>query len=123
MAARPVPFLLSLSRGFATKRSGFRSGRTTKDVAVVAQANSVAKADEWTEVKDETSGQIYFWNQHTNETTALGEPKPGPEGRIVPQQQGGQSVGLGGMVAAGAGEPVLSPRQSGDHLFVNTLPP
>jgi len=69
---------------------------------VVAQHQAVAKADEWTEARDEASGQIYYWNQRTNETTALGEPKPGPEGRIVPQQPG-RSVGLGGMVAAGAG--------------------
>ena len=103
MAGRPVPFLRSISRSFATKRSGFRSRRSTpKEGAVVAQQGAVVKADEWTEVKDEASGQIYYWNQRTNETTALGEPKPGPEGRVIPQQQG-QSVGLGGMVAAGAG--------------------
>ena len=35
-----------------------------------------ALEDPWEEVKDETTGQTYWWNVHTNETTALGEPKP-----------------------------------------------
>lgn len=38
------------------------------------------RAAEWTEVKDEATGLVYYWNERTDETTALGEPKPGPEG-------------------------------------------
>lgn len=41
------------------------------------------------------------------ETTALGEPKPGPLGRVqnrvVPMQSGSAGSSLLGMVAAGAG--------------------
>ena len=108
MAARPVPYLLQVTRGFATKRSAFKSGRrpTSQDGAVATHPQgAVAVTDEWKEVKDETSGQLYYWNESTNETTALGEPRPGPEGRLVPQQQQGDSGGLNikGMVAAGAG--------------------
>ena len=34
------------------------------------------------QVKDASSGGVYYWNQATNETTAVGEPKPGPEGKF-----------------------------------------
>lgn len=44
---------------------------------------------------------------HAGETTALGEPKPGPLGRIqnkvMPMQTAGAGSSLLGMVAAGAG--------------------
>ena len=44
---------------------------------------------------------------HAGETTALGEPKPGPLGRIqnkvMPVQSAGAGSSLLGMVAAGAG--------------------
>ena len=32
--------------------------------------------DIWVEVKDENTGRMYWWNQETNETTALDAPKP-----------------------------------------------
>mmetsp|Transcript_44269 Transcript_44269/g.73736 ORF Transcript_44269/g.73736 Transcript_44269/m.73736 type:complete len:134 (-) Transcript_44269:201-602(-) len=109
MAGRPVPFLRTIARGFATKRTGFGKKRATPaEGAVVAhQEHAVATAEEWKEVKDEASGQFYFWNQRTNETTALGEPRPSAEGRLVPQQQGGAAPSFGsnlaGMAAAGVG--------------------
>jgi hypothetical protein len=63
-------------------------------------------------VKDEASGQIYWWNQMTNETTALGEPKPigpravqsysgAPPPTAVPMSGGGVMSGIGGMMAHG----------------------
>lgn len=70
--------------------------------------NSVGTTTEqWTEVLDKTSGRRYYWNQQTNETTAVGEPKPGPLGRVqnrvMPVQASGAGSSLLGMVAAGAG--------------------
>ena len=32
--------------------------------------------DVWVEVKDEGTGKSYWWNQESNETTALDAPKP-----------------------------------------------
>jgi hypothetical protein len=70
--------LRELARGFA---SGVRRNTTRRAVRRTAPPPAVVRAaDEWTEVKDEASGLIYYWNERTDETTALGEPKPGPEG-------------------------------------------
>lgn len=44
-----------------------------------APAPLPAPKDPWSEVKDASSGQVYWWNKDTNETTALGAPKPGPD--------------------------------------------
>ena len=61
-------------------------------------------------MRDETTGQIYWWNTDTDETTALGAPKPtsmapGPSGVPPPapqqQQGGGMMSGLGGVMAEG----------------------
>ena len=35
-----------------------------------------AASDPWQEVKDPNSGQTYWWNEQTNETTAVGALKP-----------------------------------------------
>jgi hypothetical protein len=43
--------------------------------------------------------QFYWWNRHSNETTAVGEPLPGPEGRALaaaPHSSGGSAGGSGG---------------------------
>ncbi|KAK9820459.1 hypothetical protein WJX72_010591 [[Myrmecia] bisecta] len=58
----------------------------------------------WTEVRH-NSGQIYYWNEQTGETTALGEPKPRPEGRRVmrPLPVGAAAPSLLGLVGVGAG--------------------
>jgi hypothetical protein len=39
-----------------------------------SSSNSIQEA--WVEVKDPQSGQIYYWNKLTNETTHLGAPRP-----------------------------------------------
>ena len=66
---------IPISREFATKFGR----KTIKKVIVKTKSPTPAEKsidDSWVSVKDETSGQIYWWNQITNETTALGEPKP-----------------------------------------------
>lgn len=74
--------------------------RTRTPAPLVAQ-------DPWTEVLDKESGQIYYWNTVTDETTALGAPKPnGPGGQQLtaeqaPQQGGSMMGGLGRVVAEG----------------------
>ena len=50
-------------------------------------------------MKDAASGQTYWWNQTTNEVTALGQPKPGDT--AVGQPAAEQGGGLGAMVAQG----------------------
>ena len=34
-------------------------------------------SDQWTAVQDKETGGVYYWNRSTNETTAVGAPKPG----------------------------------------------
>ena len=61
------------------------------------QAPPPATTDEdpWVEVKDDATGGIYYWNTKTDETTAVGEPKP------TQVAKGGVMSGLGGVVAEG----------------------
>lgn len=65
--------------------------------------------ESWVSVKDEASGQIYWWNQQTDETTALGAPKPTGPTAVQPAYQtgplgqptGGVMSGIGGTIAHG----------------------
>ena len=83
-------------------------GRSNRG-AFTAPQTSLARADEWTEVIVKQTGEVYYWNERTDETTAIGEPKPGPEGRLVSQveQQPMQRVPIGQSVGMGLGQMVL----------------
>jgi hypothetical protein len=64
----------------------------------------VNQNDPWVSVKDEASGRIYWWNQLTNETTALDAPKPGTVYNIQPVYVAPPTSvvgGIGSMVAQG----------------------
>jgi hypothetical protein len=67
----------------------------------VQPASSVNENETWVEVKDPKSNQIYYWNKSTNETTAVGESKPGPLGRQ--QAVLGPARSLVSLVGMGAG--------------------
>lgn len=170
-----APYLGPLCRGLSTSGASFARHANSvpspksrdhqqphpgKSIAVSNETNEVGPtAEQWAQVTDKPSGQIYYWNQqtgandllqacneilpavylvgflavqlrelrgfvscepmpdasrgigspciHAGETTALGEPKPGPLGRVqnrvVPAQSAGAGSSLLGMVAAGAG--------------------
>ena len=83
-------------RFFARKSRGSISKMTAVPTSN-NQAPPPAKTDEdpWVEVKDDATGGIYYWNTKTDETTAVGEPKP------TQVAKGGVMSGLGGVVAEG----------------------
>mmetsp|Transcript_18734 Transcript_18734/g.43612 ORF Transcript_18734/g.43612 Transcript_18734/m.43612 type:complete len:181 (+) Transcript_18734:74-616(+) len=88
------------ARSFA--RAKGLAGRGGRKARPRARSAAVATVDEdpWTAVKDEQSGLVYYWNQKTDETTALGEPKP--TGVYAPAPAAG-----GEMQAHGPGGPGL----------------
>ncbi|KAK9838971.1 hypothetical protein WJX74_007000 [Apatococcus lobatus] len=57
----------------------------------------------WTPVVHQQSGLTYYWNKSTGETTALGEPLPGPDGRQSAPRVISPAPSLLGLVATGAG--------------------
>ncbi|KAJ1493979.1 hypothetical protein T484DRAFT_1767277 [Baffinella frigidus] len=61
----------------------------------------------WTPVTEPKSGGTYYWNQLTNETTMVGEPKPTGMQRLPPgyvEQAPPTFMGqMGGMFVYGAG--------------------
>ena len=38
---------------------------------------------DWEPVKDDATGEVYYWNRKTDETTALGDPRPGSEADLA----------------------------------------
>jgi hypothetical protein len=98
-----------ISRDFSDSSKGKRTLKPLKrrPASPAAPAPApLAVHDAWTEVVDKQSGQIYYWNTVTDETTPLGAPKPtGASGNDLapqqPQQSGGMMSGLGRVVAEG----------------------
>jgi len=79
-----------------SNESGRRRRGRNKDLATVRDS------DPWTPVTDRASGLVYWWNKKTDETTAIGAPKPSSEGSQLAQQQGQQGrPSFLGMVAEG----------------------
>ncbi|GMH45369.1 hypothetical protein BSKO_13326 [Bryopsis sp. KO-2023] len=95
----------ALSRALSRRSSP----RPRSGSALTPQGEKKAEVvDSWTEVRDKTTGELYYWNERTGETTALGEPRPGPEGRRVQQHEQPRfsqpTVGsMGQMLVMGAG--------------------
>eukprot|EP00208_Stichococcus_sp_RCC1054_P000261 CAMPEP_0206149230 /NCGR_PEP_ID=MMETSP1473-20131121/37672_1 /ASSEMBLY_ACC=CAM_ASM_001109 /TAXON_ID=1461547 /ORGANISM="Stichococcus sp, Strain RCC1054" /LENGTH=143 /DNA_ID=CAMNT_0053546683 /DNA_START=420 /DNA_END=847 /DNA_ORIENTATION=+ len=50
---------------------------------------------DWSEVVIKETNEVYYWNEKTGETTAVGEPRPGPLGRVQEPPEGPQRAGLG----------------------------
>jgi hypothetical protein len=73
-----------MSSKSGTGRRVIKSTSSAKKSGVV-KAPPAAK-DPWVEVLDSKSGQVYFWNQKTDETTALGAPKPALQNNAVATQ-------------------------------------
>lgn len=48
--------------------TGRRSGSKPGDALVAPAGNQIVALDEWTEVKDEKTGETYYWNKVTGET-------------------------------------------------------
>lgn len=55
-----------------------------------ATAPGVPRPHTWHQVVDKKTGLLYYWCPETNETTELGEERPGPYGRKAIFKQKGQ---------------------------------
>ncbi len=80
--------------------------RTAQPAGGMVTAQPTAPAEVWTAVTHPTSGGVYYWNQATGETTAVGEPKPTGMHRVPAAPQfSAQKVGteIGSLVLWGAG--------------------
>jgi hypothetical protein len=78
----------------------------TQPAGGMVTAQSTAPAEVWTAVTHPTSGGVYYWNQTTGETTAVGEPMPTGMHRVpAAPLSSGQKVGteLGSLVLTFAG--------------------
>ena len=83
-------FMARKSRGSISKMTAVPSNEINQ-----APPPALSDADPWIEVKDDATGGVYYWNTKTDETTAVGEPKP------TEVAKGGMMSGLGGVVAEG----------------------
>jgi len=96
----------ALDVGDSPRGGGGRLRGRTRKSAVATRPQQppppVSPEDPWVQAKDDASGQFYWWNQQTNETTAVGAPKPGVGTSVEqPPASGGIGSGLGGVMAEG----------------------
>ena len=93
------PVLSDGGGDFRMPNGGRQRGRTvarTSRVARTARAPpppAGTEVDPWVEVQDKASGRTYWWNQDTDQVTALGEPKPTAGAPAVPEQSQGSGLG------------------------------
>mmetsp|Transcript_16353 Transcript_16353/g.31773 ORF Transcript_16353/g.31773 Transcript_16353/m.31773 type:complete len:170 (-) Transcript_16353:312-821(-) len=107
-----IPARLESARGFARRRGHSKKPFDEPEDALTTTSSApppaTAEKDPWQPVTDKQTGLVYWWNTETNETTALGMPKPGSEGeRMLQQQQEQQAAqyqqpSLGRTMAEGA---------------------
>ena len=101
-AGNPSLFNTSTA-SFSSRRGGGRKrGGKGNGSGLVKTPPPPANTDPWEEVKDQ-NGNIYYWNTVTDETTAIGEPRPTAMSVHQPQSGGiaGAATGFAGMVAQG----------------------
>lgn len=73
-----------------------RSPQRRSDITTAVRS---AVNSEWSEVVIKETGETYYWNERTGQTTAVGEPRP--EHSVVKQQKLQQSPALGFPAAGG----------------------
>ena len=73
---RSLGGVVSLARRHATSRRRRPTTGLATRAPPPAPASSDNSADPWRPVRDKATGLVYYWNTQTDETTALGAPKP-----------------------------------------------
>lgn len=91
----PANAVVSVSLSTGRRRRG---GATSNGLARRNEVPPPASNDPWQPVTDKSTGQVYWWNTATDETTALGAPKPMNNQLAQPEPQ---RPGFLGMVAEG----------------------
>lgn len=103
---KTAPYLCLQSASFSKVTRGRKVIKRSDNNSAASPPSPVPvdPAEAWVEVPDKSSGQIYWWNTVTNETTMLGAPRPTGPTALAPLQQqqgGGMLSGLGGVMAQG----------------------
>lgn len=114
-----LPALYVPCAGLARVTRGRKSGgSSSSELAPPPATENQDPSQAWTAVQDPQSGQTYWWNTVTNETTHLNAPKPlgatlatspnytavapqGQQGIMQQQQPQAQQPGLGSVLAQG----------------------